>query len=324
MDLVKATPYARKIAAEYHIDLRDIKTDSPGGAIRARDVFRARESRRKRQKVQVTPLAMRMAEKLGVDPKTVSGTGIGGKISKADIIKASDKPSAVLAPGELMEPMSAMRRAIAEEMTAAAAVPTVTVTTKVDVTELTEARLRHNSVDGNVKYSVNDLILMAVVRALGKNRRFLSSFAGDGIIYKSDINLGVAVSLPEGLVVPVIRDADTLTMDELAAKARELIDRARNHRISEEDLAGSTFTVTNMGMYGVEAFTPLLHLPNSAILGVCSIYDGCTVVDGKASVRKMMHICLTIDHRVLDGADAAKFNLAVRECLENPGSLITG
>ncbi len=321
MTFVKATPYARKIAKQYHIDLSAVTPTGPDGAIVERDVIAAKEGRMKTREVPVTPLALRIAEKLHVDLTGVRGTGIGGKIGKEDVLAAAGRKEAVLMPGELSQAMNGMRRAIAAEMTEASKIPTVTVTTKVDVTALTELRLRHNE-RTEVKYSVNDLVLMACAKALDKNRKLLSSYAGDSIIYKTDINLGVAVSLDEGVLVPVIRDADTLSMDELAARAHELARRARSRRISPDECEGATFTVSNMGMFGVEAFTPILHLPNSAILGVCSIYDGCAVRDGVALVRKLMHICLTFDHRVLDGADAAKFNLSVREYLENPESLI--
>ena len=322
MAFIKATPYARKIAKQYHIDLSAVTPTGPGGTVRERDVVRAKEGRQSIREVPVTPLAQRIAEQLHVNLERVKGTGLGGKISKADVLNAAGRKDVVLEPGELSQTMSSMRRAIAAEMTEAAAVPTVTVTTKVDVTQLTELRLAHNSRKGAVHYSVNDLVLMAVAKALRKNRRLLCSFAGDSIIYKSDINLGLAVSLEEGLIVPVIREADALTADELAEKAHEMARRARDKKLSMDECRGSTFTVTNMGMYGVEAFTPMLHLPNAAILAVCSIYEGCAVRDGAVEARQLMHICLTFDHRVLDGADAAKFNLTVREYLENPESLI--
>ncbi len=132
------------------------------------------------------------------------------------------------------------------------------------------------------------------------------------------------MSLDEGILVPVLKEADTLTPEELAEKAHDLIRRAREKSVTPDECSHSTFTVTNMGMYGVEAFTPMLHLPEAAVLGVCSIYDGCAVKDGAVEVRKLMHICTTFDHRLLDGAQAAVFNLAVREFLEHPESLIGG
>lgn len=321
MTFVKATPYARKIARQYHIDLTAVTPSGPGGAVLERDVIRAREGREKSREVPVTPLAERMARELHIDLNTVKGTGIGGKISKADIIAASGQRSAELQPGELREAMSPMRRAIAAAMADSLAIPSVTVTTKVDVTRMEELRASVNS-GGKIHLTVNDLVLAACARALKKNRKMLCSFAGDSIIYKTSINIGMVVSLPEGILVPVIRDADTLALPELADAAHDLSRRARNHRLTPSECEGSTFSVTNMGMYGVEAFTPVIHSTNAAILGVCSIYGGVSQKDGRIEARKLLHICLTFDHRLLDGADAAKFNLSVREYLENPESLI--
>lgn len=322
MAFVKATPYARKIAKQYHIDLSAVEPSGPGGAVLARDVERARAGHKRLREVPVTPLALRIAASMHIDLDKVKGTGIGGKISKADVLAAAGRTESVLQPGELKKSMSPMRRSIAAQMTAAAMVPTTTVTTKVDVTALEDLRLHHNE-HAAVHYSVNDLILRATAKALTKHREMLCSFAGDSIIYKTEINLGMAVSVEDGggLIVPVLRGADQLTMDELSACAHELARRTRDRRISPEECKGSTFTVTNLGMFGVEAFTPLLNLPDAAILGVCSIYNGVTVKEGAVEVRKLMHLCLTIDHRVLDGAAGARFNLTVKEYLEPPESL---
>ena len=320
MAFIKATPYARKIARQYHIDLAAVTPSGPDGAVLERDVLRARETHRRLKTVPVTPLARRIAEELHVDLGQVKGTGLGGKICKSDVLAASDAPVYELQPGELREPLSGMRRTIARKMAEAAAVPTVTITTKVDVTKMEDMRLSFNE-KNRVHYTVNDLILKACARSLLKHRRILCSFAGDSIIYKNEIHLGIAVSSGDGLLVPVLRDADTLTLDEISSKARELIKRARDRRVVPLECEGSTFTVTNLGMYGVEAFTPLLHSPNAAILGVCSMYDGVAVRDGFVEARRLMHLCLTFDHRLLDAAEAAGFNLTVREFLENPESL---
>ena len=262
MAFVKATPYARKIAKQYHIDLSAVTPSGPGGAVLARDVEKAREGYKRTREVPVTPLAQRIAESMHVE---------------------------------------------------------------VDVTAMEDLRLHHNE-NAKIRYSVNDLILMAAAKALRKHRQILCSYAEDSIIYKPDVNLGMAVAMEDGagLLVPVIREADTLSADELASKAHDLARRTRDKKISPDECSGSTFTVTNLGMYGVEAFTPLLNLPNAAILGVCSIYDGVAVKNGAVEVRKLLHLCLTFDHRALDGAVAAKFNLTMKEYLENPSILITG
>ena len=320
MGWIRATPYARKIAKQYHIDLAAVTPTGPDGTIRERDVIRAKEGRQRMREVPVTPLAQRIADSMHIDLSQVKGTGIGGKISKADVLAASGRQEYLLKPGETRESMTGMRKAIAEEMTRAAQIPTVTVTTKVDVTELTAMRLAYNA-DREIRISVNDLVLAAVAKALAKNRRMLCSYAGDSIIFRNEIHLGMAVSLDDGLIVPVIRNADLLGLAELSLRAHDLARRAREKKITPGECEDGTITVTNMGMFQVEAFTPILHLPNAAILGVCSIYDGVAVKDGAAEVRKLMHICLTFDHRVMDGALAAKFNLSVKEHLEHPESL---
>lgn len=323
MAWIKATPYARKIAKQHHIDLAAVTPGGKDGEIRERDVLDALEGHKKKRETPVTPLAQRIAESLRIDLSQVKGTGPGGKIGKLDVLAAAGKPDYNLKPGELRESLSPMRRAIAEQMTASGQVPVVTVTTKVDVTTLVEMREQYNA-EHKAHYTVNDLVICAVAKALTRHRRFLSSFAGDSIIYKSDINIGIAVSVDDGILVPVLKEADILGMDELSEKAHELIRRAREKKLSVSECEGSTFTISNLGMYGVEAFTPMIFLPNSAILGICSIYDGVTVREKVVEARKLMHICLTFDHRILDGAQAAAFNLSVKEYLEHPEGLIYG
>ena len=320
MAFVKATPYARKVARQYHIDLTAVKPTGPGGVVLERDVVAAREGRQKRLEVPVTPLAQRMARSLNIDLHNVRGTGIGGKISKADVLKAAGRGTGEMAPGEHREALTGMRRIIAEKMAASVAIPTVTVTTKVDVTRLSEMRDEHNRTHAH-HYSFNDLILAAVAKALAANKRMLCRFDGDGIIYVDDVNIGMAVALDEGLLVPVIRNADRLSLDELSGVARSLARRARERHLSPDECRGAAFSVSNMGVFGVEAFTPILNPPDSAILGVCAVSDAWMIRDGVPLVRKVMRICLTFDHRVMDGAQAAKFNLSVREYLEHPESL---
>ena len=320
MAFVKATPYARKVAKQYHIDLAAVKPTGPGGAVLERDVIAAREGRQKRPAVPVTPLAERMARSMNIDLRNVRGTGIGGKISKKDVLNAAGRGAGEMVPGEHREALTGMRRVIAEKMTASLSIPTVTVTTKVDVTELMAMREERNRSSAQ-HVSVNDLILMAVAKALARNPRMLCRFDGDGIIYVDDVNIGMAVALDEGLLVPVIKNADKKSLLELSEEAKNLARRAREKHLSPDECRGATFSVSNMGMFGVEAFTPILNPPDSAILGVCAVSDAWVIREGVPRVRKVMRICLTFDHRVMDGAQAAKFNLSVREHLEHPESL---
>jgi len=315
----KATPYARKVARQYHIDLAAVTPSGSHGEIKERDVIAAREGRRRRSKVSATPLAMHMAESMDIDLAEVRGTGVNGRVRKEDVLAAAGRAGGLL-PGEHAEALTGMRRTIAKRMTEAANVPTVTVTTKVDVTEMLRRRKEHNDSHAH-HYTVNDIVTAACAKALAKHRRMLCRFDGDRIIYKDSVNLGIAVSVDDGLVVPVIAGADKLSMDELSSTAHSLAARAREKRLSPDAFSGSSFTVSNMGMFGVEAFTPILNPPDSAILGVCAVSDACLVREGVALVRKVMRICLTFDHRVMDGAEAAKFNLTVREYLEHSEAL---
>lgn len=323
MTFVKATPYARKIARQYHIDLSAVTPTGMDGAVTARDVERTRAARERTREVPVTPLALRMARSMHVDLSEVKGTGIGGKISRSDVLAAAGRRGDSLEVGERREVLTGMRRVIADRMTEAAPIPTVTLTTKVDVTRMMEMRASIINRGGR-KYSVNDIVLCAVAKALRKNPGMMCAFDKDSIIYKDNVNIGMAVALDEGLIVPVIRNADMLTLDELSDKARDLARRAREKSLTPDECRGSSFTVSNLGMYGVEAFTPIINPPDAAILGVCAISDGCVVKDRLITMRKVMRICLTFDHRALDGAKAAMFNLAVREFLENPESIFEG
>lgn len=320
MSFVKATPYARRLAEKYNMDLAAAVPTGPDGAVKGRDVLAARDARVKNRRVPVTPLARRMAESMNISLEGIAGTGIGGKISKKDILSAAGEKRQELMPGELRVPLSGMRRSAAAHLTVAARVPTSTVTTKADVTALTEMRLHFNETH-DFHVTIGDLVTMAAAKALKKNKRMMCSFDTDSIIYKNEVNIGIAVAVPEGLIVPVLRNAADLGIRDFAVRAHALIKKAREKKLDKRDLAGGVFTVTNLGMFGVEAFTPMLNLPQAAIMGVCAIYDGVTVRNGMAEVRKLVHICTTFDHRALDGADAARFNLAVREFLENPESL---
>ncbi len=302
----KATPYARKIAAQYHIDLQAVSPSGPDGEIIASDVEKAHSGRKSIREVPVTPLASRIAAEKGIDLSKIRGTGIGGKISKADVLAASGTEEIPLLPGELRVPMSPMRLRIRDQMTKAAQVPTATVITRIDATALL-AKRRELKEKGSA-VTLNDLILFAVSRTLAKHKRLLCSYDENNVILKQEVNLGVATSVEDGLIVPVVREADLLSLGELSDAVRALVEKARNKTITNPDCEGHTFTVTNLGMYDVEWFTPMLNLPDAAILGV-----GAAVKEGR---KFTMRLCLTYDHRLLDGAAAACFNRDLKAFLE--------
>lgn len=294
-------------------------------------------------RVRISPLARKTAMKLGVDYNGIKGTGPMGRIVQKDILAAAEtaktapaaavsaapKPvlkasaSVELMEGDEVEKLSGMRKVVAERMTKSAQeIPVVTQNVKIDVTDLMAFRKKVNNELG-VKYSLNDYILKAVAKALKQNRHILVSIDGDKIIKRAHVNIGMAVALDDGLIVPVIKDADKMGLDEISRTARDLAERARTNRLGMDEYKGSTFSISNLGMFGVETFDPIINQPDSGILGVCAVQDELVMDDEKnISRRQFMRISFTFDHRLIDGATAAKFELAVRELLENPMQIL--
>jgi pyruvate dehydrogenase E2 component (dihydrolipoamide acetyltransferase) len=296
-------------------------------------------------RVKISPLARKTAEKLGVDYTLLIGTGPGGRIVQKDVLNAKEAAKAVpaavtaaeapekpkaakaasvpLMDGDTVEKLTGMRKVVADRMFAShSQIPTVTINTKADVTKLMKFRKDLNE-GREVKFSVNDFILKAAAKALKNYRKVLVSLDGDQIIHRAHVNLGMAVALEEGLIVPVIKDADKLGLGELAAKAKDLAQRARDGKLGMDEYSGSTFTVSNLGMYGVESFTPIINQPDAAILGVSAAQEELGLDDeGKVYRKQVMRLSLTFDHRLMDGAVAANFEKALRELLENPMEII--
>lgn len=308
-DGIAATPYAKKLAADNGIPLVEVTPSGKHGEIVGADV----------EAVLATPLAKRVAADKGIDLHTVEGTGFGGKITRDDVLRAgATEPKG----DDTVIRMNGMRKAVARNMADASVVPTVTENMDIDVTEMLKLRAAVNE-SRESKLSINDFVLKAVAKALAANKGLLVSMGeNDTVVQHSHINIGMAVALDEGLIVPVITDADRLGLEALAEKAKELASRARSGGLSQSEYSGSTFSVSNMGMFGISSFTPLLNLPNAAILGVCAIRDKLALVDGQVTVRKIMGFSLTFDHRLLDGVPPAKFLVSLRGLLENPMSIL--
>lgn len=315
-----ASPYAKRLAQECGIDLQDVVPTGVYGEIKARDIQAHLENAKSRP--AATPLAARMAADMGIDIAAVSGSKHGGKVCSTDILTAGNTVKPEETSGERREKLSGMRRVVAQRMSQAhEEIPSATITTKVDVTELMKLRVQLKEQCGK-KFSVNDMILKAVSMALSEHKEMLCSFCGDSIVYKEDVNIGMAVSVNNGLVVPVIKHADKLTLEEISAKARDLAVRARDNKLNMDEYKGSTFSISNLGMFGVESFTPIINQPDSAILGVCGMNTELALEQGQVVERKVMRLCITLDHRLMDGVQAATFNLAVKEYLENPMRLV--
>ena len=324
-----ASPRARKLAAGKNVDLTVVTPTGYGGVrVAERDVVAYLA-----QSPKVTPVAQRMAAETMVDLHRVSGSGLGGRIVKDDIARAAqhqmNQPSIDGQPSEILEriPLKGVRGIIAERL--AASVHTtarVTLVTEVDATEFVAARTRiKEKVEQEWGFApgYNDLLARIVTAALRRFPYMNARLASDAIEILGHINLGMAVDTERGLLVPVIHDADRLNLRQFGAEFRRLAEAARNARSLPDELIGGTFTITNLGMYEVDAFTPVINLPEAAILGVGRIVPKVVPYHDKPAIRKMWTLSLVFDHRLTDGAPAARFLQAIKQMVEEPYLLLT-
>lgn len=268
--------------------------------------------------VRGSPRARRKARELGIDWTRLAGSGRGGRIRERDVLAA--------ASGGLFDadgtarslPIDATRRTIAERMMESArSTAPVTLTTNIDATNLVNLRQQFKAADA-AGIGYNDVVIKLSALALERHEIMNSRWEGDRIVQPRGIHIGLAVDTEAGLVVPVIRDVPNLTLRQISAQARELTDRARRRKLKPEEMLGGTFTVTNLGPYGVEAFTPIINLPQCAILGLGRIQDHSVLAQHQLVSRSRMTLSLTFDHRIVDGAPAARFLQTLSGLLENP------
>jgi pyruvate dehydrogenase E2 component (dihydrolipoamide acetyltransferase) len=258
--------------------------------------------------VAATPAARKLAKEHAIDLATVRGTGPGGRITREDIEAAMAAPKG--------ERLHGMRKTIAERMVKSLRESAqLTLVTEVDAMALVERR-RRLAAEFAVTYT--DLLIEAVARALRAHPRLRVLVDGDLVQPCDDIHIGIAVALEEGLIVPVIRHADRLALAEIAKTARALTEKARAGALSVDEVNGGTFTITNLGMYGIDAFTPIIHPPQIAILGVGRIVEKPAVHEDRIAIRSLMTLSLTFDHRIVDGAPAAAFMRDVAALLARP------
>lgn len=286
-------------------------------------------------RIKISPLAKKTAEKMSIDYTNITGTGPGGRIIQNDILNAKSysnknninqatlKSNIALMEGDIVEELSAMRKAISSNMIKSHnEIPCVTQTMKINVSKLLKFRKELNE-NRDLKFSVNDFLLKATGKALKINRALLVSIDGDKVIKRARINIGMAVALDDGLIVPVIKDVDKISLEELSNQTKELAIKARENRLNIDEYSGSTFTVSNMGMYQIESFTPIINMPNAAILGVCGINEELYINDkGDIYKNDIMRISLTYDHRLIDGSVAAEFQFTLKNILEEPMSTL--
>ena len=343
---LRATPAARAYARKKGIDLSKVKGSGPKGRIHKDDVLDYKLN----SKVKISPLAERIAKIEGINTESIVGTGPNGKIMKADImavlhgapkVEAAPKaevapkaPKAPKAPNEnqwgVVEtvPMSPMRKVISKRMSESYfSAPTFVVNVEVDMTEL--LALRKKVVDAIIeetgkKATVTDFISLAVIKSLMKHPYVNASLSSDEkeMYLHHYVNLSIAVGMDSGLVVPVIKGADKMSLKEIVVASKEITTKALNGKLKPDEMADSTFTISNLGMYGVKSFVPIINQPNTAILGVSATVPKPVVYNGEVTVRPIMTLTLTADHRVVDGLEGAKFMKTLKEAIENPLSLL--
>ncbi len=337
----KITPRARRVAGERGLNLEGFDMIGTGyqGGICEKDILDYLAS----SKVRISPVAEKITEVEGINRDDVQGTGVHGKIMKRDVIAAEKLASAeksasaaivteaseeaeITADGkEILEvvPYSGVRKIIGDRLAESKfTAPHLYFTQKVNLDQLLEFRKQINSAQDK-KTSVTDYIARAVIKCLQKYPDMNESLVGDQIVKYKSVNLGIAVAAPGGLIVPVIKNANHKTVVEISKEASVLFDKARNGKLTPDEYTGGTFTISNLGMFGIENFTAIINPPEVGILAISATKDEPLVVkdaNGNKSVdiKPMMNITLTVDHRVIDGLLAAQFVTEVKRLLENP------
>ena len=318
------SPRALRVANELGVDWSALKGSGKSGRIREADVRAANSSARSSER-RATPLARRVAAEHGIDLAHIAPAG--NRIARADVDAVLPKGAPAAVTGGA--PLSPTRRIIAGRMReSVATAAAVTLTTEADVTELVALRNRIKD-DHDVAAlvpSFNDVLVRIVALVLRDHPALNSSLVDETIVEHSAVHVGIAVDTPRGLLVPVVRDAHQRSLGEITVESARIIERARSGKATGEELSGSTFTISNLGMYEIDAFTPIINLPECAILGVGRIVARPVVVDEAnetVGVRRMMTLSLTFDHRIVDGAPAARFLQQIKRFVEHPYRWIT-
>ena len=337
---VPAAPSVRRMAREAGVPLQQVAGSGPGGRILASDVVKVgtgasqpvsnsavkeRPSSEKKSSV-ASPRARRVAKELGIDWALIPGTGANGRVRERDVLAATTNGNATAAPAQATGwqsiPVTSRRKTIAQRMSASSMqTAPVTLHTKVDATALVAARTRYKNEGAKVVPAYTDLIAKCVARGLCECPLLAGRWADNRIEYPGvdNIHIGVAVDTEDGLLVPILRDVARRPLLDLSAEFRSLIERGRRGQLKANDMQGAVFTITSLGSFGVDAFTPIINLPETAILGVGAIRKELVVLDnGSFAARDMLTLSLTFDHRVIDGAPAARFLQLVADAMQTP------
>ena len=311
---------------------------SSGPAPRAVDNGQPQRASSDSGRMIVSPLAARMAAEAGIDLRSLQGSGPGGRIVKRDIEAALTQPKAApsypraVEPGQIPqigasayrdEPATEIRKTIAKRLvTSIGPVPHFFLTTEIEMDRAAEMRRGINALDPDLKISINDIIIKVAAAALVQHPQVNASFQEKFIRYYERADIGVAVAIEDGLITPVVRAADQKSLSQIATEVRELAERARSRKLKPDEYTGATFSISNLGMFGIDEFTAVINPPEGAILAVGAMSAKPVVRDNEVVVRQIMRVTMSCDHRVIDGATGAKFLQTFKKILENPLYLV--
>jgi pyruvate dehydrogenase E2 component (dihydrolipoamide acetyltransferase) len=272
-------------------------------------------------RIKASPLARRLARERGIDIATLQGTGPDGRIVAKDVEGAQARPAApaVVPSGEVESiPLTNIRKTIARRLTAAWQAPVFQLTVTADMTRANELVARARELNPDVRITVTDLLAKVCAQALMRHRNVNVQYTEDALLRFPTANVGIAVAAPQGLVVPVLRSVERLSLAEVAAVRGDVVGRARESKLTAQDLENGTFTISNLGMFGIEQFVAVLNPPQAAILAVGATVDTPVARNGAVEIRPVMAMTLTVDHRAVDGAEGADFLRTVKQFVEDP------
>ncbi len=331
---VRASPLARRLARERGFDLAIITGTGPGGRITEADIPEQGAAAApaalasSNGYIKASPLAKRLARERGIDLASLTGTGPGGRVIEVDVPEhAGPAAAGSAAPATLVSDnveLSRMRQAIARVTSDSKRdAPHFYVAVDVDMTKAMSFRRDLNDeLDAENRVSVNDLIVKASAIAIGRHPKFNSFFRDDHLQMNAAINVGIAIALESGLIVPGINGCERKSLVEIAAASRDLVSRANSGTLRNDEYSGTTFSVSNLGAFDIESFTAIIFPPHAAILAVGTVKEQPVVRDGELAIAQIMKATLSTDHRVADGAEAAQFLVEIKKLLQNPISLV--
>ena len=325
---IKASPLAKKLAQEKGLDISLIPGSGPEGRITEKDILAFEAAAP--ASARITPVAKKMAEEMGLDVSAIQGTGPAGKITKEDVERHSAAakeakaaaPAAAAGGGEKLVKLTGMRKVIARKMLQSCTGAAMAyMTYAVDATAIQDFRkklLPTAEKKHGVRVTITDFMLKITAMAIRQYPVINTRWTDAGILYIEDINVGMAMAVKDGLVVPVIKNTDKKSIIEIAKDRVDLIDKGRNGKLGPDAMSGGTFTLSAMGMFGTDLFTAIINQPENAILGVGAITDKPVVIDKQIVIRPMVNLSLTYDHRTIDGAEAGTFMRTLKDFMEDP------